>query len=100
MTEPVSDGEKILLPENDVKAPEITIAIPALDEELCIGEFIDWCWQGLAQANVVGEILIIDSGSDRSAEIALAKGARVLKPRAGAWEELISMPFPIYAENT
>jgi glycosyltransferase involved in cell wall biosynthesis len=74
----------LLLPDNDVSAPELTILIPALDEELTVGDFILWCHEGMRKANVVGEILIVDSSQDRTAEIAIARGARVLKtPKRG-----------------
>lgn len=74
----------LLIPENDVAQPEVTILIPAVDEELTIGDFVAWCREGLRRAGAVGEILIVDSSSDRTADIALAGGARVLKaPRRG-----------------
>lgn len=64
--------------------PRVTLLIPALNEELTIGEFIDWCYQGLKEAQVEGQILIIDSSVDRTADIALAHGSEVLKvPRRG-----------------
>lgn len=73
-----------MVPDNDVEEPELSIVIPALNEELTIADFVDWCKEGLAQAGVVGEILIIDSSGDRTAEIAIEHGARVLKtPRRG-----------------
>jgi glycosyltransferase involved in cell wall biosynthesis len=72
------------VPRDDASSPECTIVIPALNEELTIGEFVDWCKQGLAGAGIAGEILIVDSSSDRTAEIALAHGARVLRgPKRG-----------------
>jgi glycosyltransferase involved in cell wall biosynthesis len=74
----VSDVE-LLLPENDVDAPELTILIPAVNEELTVGDFVAWCHEGMREAGVVGEILIVDSSTDRTAEIALAGGARVLR---------------------
>src|SRR5207247_2093219 len=46
-----------------------------------IGRFVDWCKQGLAAAHVRGEVLIVDSSSDRTAQIAVSHGARVLKTR-------------------
>src|SRR5262249_26236304 len=74
----------LLIPEVDVTDPEISIVIPALNEDRTIGEFVDWCKEGLCSSNVRGEILIVDSSRDKTAEIALAKGARVLKtPRGG-----------------
>jgi glycosyltransferase involved in cell wall biosynthesis len=85
----------LLLPADDAANPELSIVIPALNEEISIGQFVDWCKQGFAAANVVAEILIIDSSSDRTAEIAVAHGARVLKtPKRGLGRAYIdAIPF-------
>ena len=62
----------------------VSIVIPCLNEELVIGEFVDWCRQGLREAGLEGQILIVDSSTDRSAEIAEAHGAEVLRvPKRG-----------------
>ena len=75
---------QLFLPEHDVEDPELSIVIPALNEQLTIGDFIDWCKDGLAKAGVLGEILIVDSSTDKTREIALSKGARVLAaPKRG-----------------
>ena len=50
-----------------------------LDEEVTVGDFVDWCKEGLERAGIAGEVLIVDSSRDRTGEIALARGARVLK---------------------
>jgi glycosyltransferase involved in cell wall biosynthesis len=86
---------ELLVPEDDVAQPELSIVIPALNEQLTMAMFIDWCKQGLAGAGVVGEILIVDSSTDKTAEIALSKGARVLKtPKRGLGRAYIdSLPF-------
>lgn len=74
----------LLIPKNDTEAPELSIVIPALNEEITVGQFVDWCKQGIAAAGVSAEILIIDSSTDRTPEIAVAHGARVLKtPKRG-----------------
>lgn len=74
----------LLVPDDDVAEPELSIVIPALNEELTVSDFVAWCKEGLASAGVAGEILIIDSGDDRTSERALAGGARVLRtPRRG-----------------
>src|ERR671911_367950 len=74
----------LLVPDDDVDEPELSIVIPALNEELTVGEFVDWCKRGLEKAGIEGEIVIVDSSDDSTAEIALAHGARVLKtPRRG-----------------
>jgi glycosyltransferase involved in cell wall biosynthesis len=75
---------ELLVPEDDVEDPELSIVIPALDEALTITDFVAWCHEGLAEAGVRGEVLIVDSSTDRTAELALAAGARVLKaPKRG-----------------
>jgi glycosyltransferase involved in cell wall biosynthesis len=93
---PVPDPElELSIPEHDVEAPELSIVIPALNEQLTIGDFVDWCTEGLEKAGVAGEILIVDSSTDRTADIALSKGARVLKaPKRGLGRAYIdSLPF-------
>ena len=69
--------------------------MPALDEALTIADFVEWCRQGLRDAGVAGEVLIVDSSDDATAEIALAGGARVLKtPRRGLGRAYIdALPF-------
>lgn len=74
----------LLIPTTDVDKPELTILVPAVNEQLTISDFIDWCHQGLQEAAVRGEILIVDSSSDATPDIALAAGARVLHtPKRG-----------------
>ncbi len=90
------DGElKLLVPADDVEAPEVSIVVPSLNEELTIGQFVDWCHEGLRKSNVRGAILIIDSSTDDTAEIALGKGARVPKvPKRGLGRAYIdAIPF-------
>jgi hypothetical protein len=86
---------ELLIPDDDVEAPEFSIVIPALNEQLTMEMFIEWCKDGLRRPGVSGEILIVDSSTDRTAEIALAGGARVLKsPRRGLGRAYIdSVPF-------
>ena len=75
---------ELLLPDGDVEDPEISIVIPALDEQLTIRDFIAWCFEGLERARISGEILIVDSSSDETPAVARAAGARVLRvPKRG-----------------
>jgi glycosyltransferase involved in cell wall biosynthesis len=86
---------ELLIPADDVSNPEVSIVIPALNEQITISEFIEWCHLGLAKAGVTGEILIIDSSSDNTADLALAGQARVLKtPKRGLGRAYIdAIPF-------
>lgn len=89
---------ELLIPPNE-RPPtgevELSIVIPALDEQLTITEFVEWCHEGLAKAGVVGEILIVDSSADRTTELALAAGARVLRvPKRGLGRAYIdALPY-------
>jgi glycosyltransferase involved in cell wall biosynthesis len=86
---------QLLIPEHDTADPEVSIVIPALNEEVTISEFVAWCQQGLAQARVRGEVLIVDSSTDSTAAKALAGGARVLvTPKRGLGRAYIdAIPF-------
>jgi glycosyltransferase involved in cell wall biosynthesis len=90
------DGDvTLLVPDDDVSEPEVSIVIPALNEERTIGDFVDWCKEGLAKVGTPGEVLIVDSSNDSTAEIALRHGARVLKtPKRGLGRAYIdALPF-------
>lgn len=63
---------------------EVSIVVPSLNEEITAGEFVDWCKEGLARAGVTGQILIVDSSTDRTPDIVLAHGGEVLRtPKRG-----------------
>jgi glycosyltransferase involved in cell wall biosynthesis len=86
---------RLLVPTIDVDDPEVTILVPALNEEITIGRFVDWCQEGIKASGARTEILIVDSSTDRTSEIALSKGARVLKtPKRGLGRAYIdAIPF-------
>src|ERR1700730_4329616 len=75
---------ELLLPADDSPNPEVSLVVPALNEQISIGRFVEWCREGLSRAGVEGEILIVDSSTDETPRIAVEKGARVLRtPRRG-----------------
>ena len=81
---PVESEIELLVPEGDVADPLLSIVVPALNERITIAQFVDWCQAGLAATGIAGEILIVDSSTDETPEIALAHGARVLRtPKRG-----------------
>jgi glycosyltransferase involved in cell wall biosynthesis len=86
---------QLLVPANDEPHPEVTILIPAMNEERTIVEFIAWCKEGLERAGARGEILIVDSSSDATPELAVGLGARVLRtPKRGLGRAYIdAIPF-------
>ncbi len=89
---------QLLLPPSeaiDAPEPELSIVIPAMNEQITIGDFVDWCKQGLQSAGIVGEILIVDSSTDATAKVALDRGARVLRtPKRGLGRAYIdALPY-------
>src|SRR3954464_8219816 len=88
-------GVTLLTPAIDVADPVITILVPTLNEERTVGQFMDWCIEGVAKSGLAVEILIADSSTDKTPEIALAKGARIVKmPKRGLGRAYIdATPF-------
>jgi glycosyltransferase involved in cell wall biosynthesis len=86
---------ELFIPEDDCPDPEVSLVVPALNEEIPIGTFVEWCHEGLRRAGVKGEILIVDSSRDKTPEIALARGARVLRtPKRGLGRAYIdALPY-------
>ncbi len=71
-------------PPDPAEAIELSIVLPALNEEGVIEQCMEWCLEGIAKANVRGEVVIVDSSTDSTPERALAKGARVVRtPKRG-----------------
>jgi glycosyltransferase involved in cell wall biosynthesis len=74
-----------LMPAGADQGPvDVSIVVPSLNEEITVGEFVDWCKTGLERAGVRGQILIVDSSTDKTPEIVLAHGGEVLRtPKRG-----------------
>lgn len=85
----------LLVPVEDAVDPVLSIVVPALNEEITIETFISWCKQGIAELGISAEILIVDSSTDATPELALKCGARVLRvPRLGLGRAYIdALPF-------
>lgn len=74
--------------------PEISVVIPCLNEEEAVGGVVDQAWRGIARCGRSGEVIVVDNGSaDRSAEVAAAHGATVVRePRRGyGWAYLAGL---------
>ena len=72
--------KKLTVKKKEMKYRTISIVIPALNEEKAIGKVIDEIpRKELKRLGLETEILVVDNGStDRTGEIARAKGARVV----------------------
>ena len=84
MAEEVSENAHFVPATAEPGPVEVSIVVPSLNEEITVGEFVDWCKEGLKRAAVSGQILIVDSSSDKTPEIVLAHGGEVLRtPKRG-----------------
>ena len=93
---PGADPEiELLLPANDVAEPELSIVVPALNEELTIADFVAWCHEGMRKARHRRRDPHHRQRKDRTNEIALAGGARVLRtPKRGLGRAYIdALPY-------
>ena len=66
---------------DDALSPEISVILPALNEETTIGICIEKIQQVFRSIGVNGEIIVSDSSTDSTPEIARSKGAVVVHPR-------------------
>ena len=84
MPEGINLVEHLMPPGSQPGPVELSIVVPSLNEEITVGEFVDWCKEGLERAGVRGQILIVDSSTDKTPEIVLAHGGEVLRtPKRG-----------------
>src|SRR5256885_13596239 len=80
----VEEIEHLFPPGTNPGPVDVSIVVPSANEEITVGEFVDWCKEGLERAGVRGQILIVDSSTDKTPEIVLAHGGEVLRtPKRG-----------------
>ncbi len=78
--EPSASGAGILVTADDDITPVVSVVMPTMNEEEGIEECIDRIIQGAAALGLPTEIVVSDSSSDRTPEIARERGARVIEP--------------------
>src|SRR4030095_13503767 len=74
---------------------ELSIVIPAMNEEITVGEFMEWCKEGIERAGVTAQILIVDSSTDNTPKIVLEHGGEILRvPKRGVGSAYLdSIPY-------
>ena len=76
----------LLLDRREVSGfPELSVVLPARNEELTIGESITKIQAIFAANKIKGEIIVSDSSTDRTAEIASGLGATVVYPEKNGY---------------
>jgi len=73
-------GEELLLPAESERTPTLSVVMPTLNEEGGVAECIDRITRALEELQVYGEVVVSDSSTDRTPEIAAEHGARVVTP--------------------
>ena len=74
------DPERTLEETVAEERPTLSVVVPTLDEEGGIGECIERIENAFYELGVDGEIIVSDSSTDRTPEIAREMGARVVVP--------------------
>ena len=64
---------------------DVTVILPALDEERTIAECISKIQKVFYDNSINGEIIVADSSSDQTSEIAVSLGATVIKPEKSGY---------------
>lgn len=77
--------------ENDI---EITVIIPTLDEEYSIEKCIRTIQSVFQTHHIPAEIIVSDSSTDRTADIASSLGARVIRPEKKGYGAAYLAAFP------
>jgi hypothetical protein len=73
---PIGSGESAT---QERRTPRVSAVMPCLNEEKTVGLCVEKALNSFTQSGIDGEVIVADNGSmDRSVEIALSKGARVV----------------------
>ncbi len=55
--------------------------MPTKNEEITIGSFLEWCYEGFSRSGISGEVILMDSSTDKTPLIANEAGATVISVR-------------------
>jgi len=86
-------AEELLLQEGSTETPVLTVIMPTLNEEEGIAECIERIKAAVVELQVTAEILISDSSTDRTPEIARDLGAIVVEPDVGGYGSAYKYAF-------
>ncbi|WP_310929306.1 glycosyltransferase family 2 protein [Halogeometricum luteum] len=77
--------DDLLVPEDSEQTPTLSVVMPTLNEEEGIAKCIKMILNAFEAMDITGEIVVSDSSTDRTPEIAKAMGARVVVPDKGGY---------------
>lgn len=78
-------GEELLLGKDSEQQPTLSVVMPTLNEQQGIRETIHRIKSAIGVIGVPAEIIISDSSTDRTPEIATEEGAIVVEPERGGY---------------
>ncbi|MGB9956483.1 glycosyltransferase family 2 protein [Haloferax prahovense] len=73
-------GDELLLSADSEVTPTLSVVMPTLNEEGGIAQCIEWVKAALEDMQIYGEVVVADSSTDRTPEIAAEHGAVVIEP--------------------
>lgn len=80
LTRNTENNDLELKEECSEKIAEVSVVMPALNEELTIGGCLAGLQDAFTSNNIKGEIIVPDSSTDRTADIAARLGAKIVHP--------------------
>jgi glycosyltransferase involved in cell wall biosynthesis len=86
-------GDELLVQRDSDQEPSLTIVMPTLNEEEGITECMERAKTAIAELGVVAEIIVSDSSTDRTPEIARDLGAIVVEPDEGGYGNAYKYAF-------
>jgi hypothetical protein len=88
-----SHADSLLVQADSEREPSLTVVMPTLNEEEGISECMGRVKSAVAELGVVTEILVSDSSTDRTPEIARDLGAIVVEPEEGGYGNAYKYAF-------
>ncbi|MFC7133615.1 MULTISPECIES: glycosyltransferase family 2 protein [Salinibaculum] len=76
----IGTPESYLVGQDSDVEPVLSVVIPTMNEEEGIGTCLDWVTEAVEELRVPTEIIVADSSTDRTPEIAEEQGAIVVEP--------------------
>ena len=73
-------ADELLVAQDSTTSPHLSVVMPTLNEEEGIGTCLEWIKDAVEELQVPTEIIISDSSTDRTPEIACEMGAIVVEP--------------------
>ncbi|PSQ18861.1 glycosyl transferase [Halobacteriales archaeon QS_8_69_26] len=75
-----TDGKAPFLPADSETVPTLSVVLPTLNEEAGVRRCLTWIAEAAAELGVPTEVIVSDSSTDRTPDIAREMGAIVVEP--------------------